>query len=224
LLPVFLVCGVSALALSMPFAARLPYSIQRALSIFQIPVSPEVEMDTRESNEWRMRMWAKVTPEIPQYLLLGKGFGMNIREAVLVTDMVSSQREIDKSAAAQVAQDYHSGPLSVLIPLGIFGVFGLLWFWYAGFRLLLANYRYGDPALASANTLLLALFVTKVLLFVFVFGSFHLDFYQFTGILGLNVALNGGMSAKPSAAPVETSLKPRGNPTILPHTRPVFGR
>ena len=224
LLPVFLVCGLSAFALSLPFASQLPYSMQRALSIFQIPVSPEVEMDTRDSNEWRLRMWAKVTPQIPQYLLLGKGFGMNIRESVMVTDMVMSQREIDKSAAAQVAQDYHNGPLSVLIPLGVFGVIGLLWFWYAGLRLLVVNYRYGDAGLASANTLLLAFFVTKILLFLLVFGSFYLDLYQFTGVLGLSVALNGGMGAKPAEAPVETVPKPRGNPSLLPQTKPAFGR
>jgi hypothetical protein len=223
LLAIFLVTGLTVVAVSLPFATRLPYSFQRALSVFNFPVSPEVELDTRNSNEWRLRMWSNVAPQIPQYLLLGKGFGINIREAVMTQDMVYTRREIDNSMAAQVAQDYHNGPLSVLIPLGIFGLAALLWFWYAGFRLLLANHRYGPPQLQSINTMLLAFFITKILHFVFIFGSLHLDFYQFTGILGLSVALNGGMASR-SAIPVEPEVKPGAIATILPPSRPAFGR
>jgi len=224
LLAVFIVAGMTFAAIAIPFAPQLPYSFQRALSIFQIPVSPEVEMDTHNSNEWRLRMWANVTPQIPQYLLLGKGFGINVQESLMAQDMVMSRRELDNSAAAQVAQDYHSGPLSVLIPLGIFGVLALLWFWYAGFRLLLANHRHGSPELQSINTFLLAFFITKILLFLFVFGSLHLDFYQFAGVLGLSIALNGGMAIKAQSPVVENTLRPKGSPTILPQSRPAYGR
>jgi hypothetical protein len=224
LLLVFLVAGLATFAVLLPFAAQLPYSFQRALSIFQIPVSPEVELDTHNSNEWRLRMWGKVAPQIPHYLLLGKGFGINVRESLLASDMVVSRREIDNSAAAQMAQDYHNGPLSVLIPLGIFGVLALVWFWFAGFRLLLANYRYGTPELQSINTLFLALFITKILHFIFIFGSLHHDFYQFSGILGLSVALNGGMCSKTQPPMVEESHATKGPASLLPHSRTAFRR
>jgi len=224
LLAVFLIAGMALAAASVQFAPHLPYSFQRALSIFNLPVSPQVELDTRNSNEWRLRMWAKVTPQIPQYLLLGKGFGINVRENTMTQEMVFSRREIDSSAAAQVAQDYHNGPLSVLIPLGIFGVFGVLWFWYAGFRLLVANYRYGVPQLQSINTLLLALFVTKVLSFLLIFGSLYQDFAQFAGLLALSTALNGGMAAKAAQPVTHGAFRPRGTPTLVPQARPSFGR
>lgn len=224
LLPLFLVVGLAMTAISLPFAAQLPYALQRALSVFRIPVSPEVELDTRNSNEWRIRMWADVAPQIPRYLLLGKGFGINMRETIMAQDMVYSRRSIDNTAAAQASQDYHNGPLSVLIPLGIFGVIGLVWFWYAGLKLLYANHRYGVPELQNINTLLLSLFITKIFHFVFIFGSLHIDFYQFTGLLGLSVALNGGMGGQPAPAVIEKPVKPRGKPAIVPQAPPLYGR
>jgi hypothetical protein len=223
-LAIFGVTAFTVFTLSLPFATHLPYSFQRALSVFKVPVSPEVEMDTRNSNEWRLRMWAQVTPQIPQYLLLGKGMGINVRETMMAFDDVFTRRAVDNTEAATASQDYHNGPLSVIIPLGIFGVITLVWLWYAGYRLLLANHRYGDPNLQNINTLLLALYLTKIAHFLFIFGSLHLDFYQFTGILALSIALNGGMAKKPAVAPADKSPKPRTTPTILPHAKPAFGR
>jgi hypothetical protein len=223
LMAIFLVGGIFVLAIGIPFATSMPYSFQRAISIFQIPVSPEIELDTRNSNEWRLRMWSNVTPQIPQYLILGKGFGMNVRESNDALDEVMSRRALDNSVAAAVAQDYHNGPLSVLIPLGLFGVAGLCWFWWAGWRMLVANFRYGDPALKNINTLLLALFVTKIINFILIFGSLHQDFYFFTGILALSVALNGGMASAPVAEVVEKISKTKSNPAILPQSKPALG-
>jgi hypothetical protein len=199
LLAIFMVAGVTLTAISIPFAARLPYAMQRALSVFYIPVSPEVTIDTQTSNEWRVRMWQQVLPQVSEYWLLGKGYGLNVRDTILAHDMLASGRALERTVVAQTVQDYHNGPLSVVIPLGVFGALALLWFWYGGFRLLVANYRYGDPALQTINSFLLALFLAKLIHFVVIFGSLYQDFCQFAGLLALSAAFNGGMATKAAA-------------------------
>ena len=89
------------------------------------------------------------------------------------------------------AGDYHNGPLSVLMPFGLFGMVALLWFFYRGTGLLRHYYRFGDPALARINAFLFALFLARVLSFLIVSGSIYSDMFSFTGLLGLAVSLNG---------------------------------
>jgi hypothetical protein len=222
LLPLVLIGLVTGFALSLPFSTKLPYSFQRALSILGMPVSAEVEFDTRTSNEWRLRMWKQVWPQWQEYLIRGKGYGLNVRDSLSVQDQVLSHRSLDNTEAAQLAQEYHSGPLSVMIPLGIWGVVTVIWFWFAGFRLLLANYRHGPPELKTINTMLLAFFIAKVFHFLFVFGSLNWDFYAFTGIVGFSVALNGGL-ARRAVAPAVQPVSGRKRPAmVLPHAKPAF--
>jgi len=98
------------------------------------------------------------------------------------------------------AGNYHSGPLSLIIPLGIFGSLAFVWFLYAATKVLIRNWRNGDPALKSINTFLLGIFIVRIFFFIFVFGAIAQDLAVFAGIVGLGVSLNAG-----SAAP-ETSL------------------
>lgn len=222
LLPLMLIGMVTLFALSLPFSTRLPYSFQRALSILGMPVSAEVEFDTSNSNEWRVRMWKRVIPQIPEYLILGKGYGMNVRDSMTTQDLVFSHRT-DNTESAQLASDYHSGPLSVIIPLGIFGALTVIWFWLAGFRLLLANYRHGAPELKTINTMLLAFFVAKIFHFLLVFGALQLDLYVFTGTVAFGVALNGGVAKRAVAPAAQPVPGPRRPAMVLPHTKPAFG-
>jgi choline-glycine betaine transporter len=96
--------------------------------------------------------------------------------------------------------DYHNGPLSVLIPFGIWGVLAFLAFVIAALRLLYLNFRYGEDALRRINTFLLSFFITKIFMFMTVFGAIHLDIAVFAGIVGLSVSLNGGMCQAKRAA------------------------
>src|ERR1051325_3109934 len=93
---------------------------------------------------------------------------------------------------AMYAGDYHNGPLSVVIPFGLYGVVAFLWFLAAALRMLYNNFRFGDPALRQVNALLLALFVARVLFFFCIFGTFFGELFYFTGLAGLSVALNRG--------------------------------
>lgn len=212
MLVVLVMVGILGIGLTLPFIQKLPFTVQRSLSFLPIKVSDEAKLDARESSEWRLRMWQDVIPTIPQYLLIGKGYAIDAREQEMARSIAEMRGDND-AANAKVVQDYHNGPLSLLIPLGIFGVITFLWFLVAGFRLLLNNYRYGDPINARVNRFLLAYFIAKVLFFFLIFGSFPLDLSIFTGLVALSAALNGGMK-QPAVAPAKPN--PAYQPFRLP--------
>jgi hypothetical protein len=225
LFPVFIVSFALVLTISFSFADRMPRSIQRALSIFPVSIDPVVRADAEGSWEWRVKIWKAVLPQVPEYLLLGKGLGLTPQDyafsAETYTGAMTESSE-DQSWAA-LAGDYHSGPLSVIIPFGIWGVGVIIWLFIAGWRVVYRNYRYGDPALRTTNTLLFAAFITKIVVFIFLVGGFYGDLQAFAGILGLSVCLNGGV-AQPSAAPATEPVQARGFAGVTSRPLPAFGR
>jgi hypothetical protein len=108
-----------------------------------------------------------------------------------------------QASGAVVAGDYHNGPLSVLIPFGIFGFIGFVWVLTAGGRLLYYYHRFGNPELQRLNTFLLAAFFAKLVFFVLVFGSLKSDFFTFLGLIGFAVSFNGApqTAAEPEITP-----------------------
>jgi len=184
-----LACG-GALAL---FAERLPLSFQRSLAVLPfIHLDPVAEMDAQASTGWRLQMWQEVMPEIPQYLLVGKGYAFSATE----------QAEMGRAnlESVELVGDYHNGPLSVLLPFGMFGAIAFIWLMVAAIRVLYHNYRFGDPAYQNINAFLFAYFIAKVIFFFTAAGSLHGDLPMFLGLLGLSISLNGGV-AKPAVAP-----------------------
>jgi hypothetical protein len=189
----------------VPTANRLPLSIQRALSVLPINVNPIARYDAAASSEWRIQMWRILLPEVPRHLWLGKGLGISRGELDLVSEltrrgMVSSQE------ISMLAGDYHNGPLSVIIPFGIWGLIAFIWFLIASIRALYANYCYGEERLKKVNTFLLAYFIARALIFMIVFGGFYSDLAIFAGIIGLSISLNSGIR-RPVTVPVIQEAK-----------------
>jgi hypothetical protein len=194
-----LLATILGAAIIVPLATKLPLSIQRTLSILPIEVDYRARESAQGSSEWRLKMWETLLPEIPEYFWFGKGLAIEGRELV----MVNEQAQGDSAAGAErakLAGDYHNGPLTVLIPFGIWGALGWLWFLAAGFRALYLNYRYGDESLKTINTFLLAYFLARVIHYMLIFGNFYSDIAIFAGIVGLGVSLNGGI-CQPARAP-----------------------
>lgn len=188
LLPILAVLVLVPLA---PFAYRLPSGLQRTLSVVpMINVSQEARLSAEASSEWRIQMWKQLLPQIPQYLWLGKGFEANTLDYVSVA---SESQSGDTTEAATMVGDYHNGPLSVIIPFGIWGVIGWLWFLLAVFRALYLNYRNGDARLKIFNTSMLAAFLAKTIFFFTVFGAFQNDIAKFVGLVALSITINGGI-------------------------------
>jgi O-antigen ligase len=211
LLPLFLFIGVSAAAVLIPLSDKLPFSMQRSLSWLPLKVDPLVKESAENSSEWRIQMWRDVAVEIPRYLLLGKGYSINAAEfnAARIDERASNGQE-----GAEMAGDYHNGPLSVIIPFGIFGVLGFLWFLIAGARVLYRNYRFGPPEYVRLNRLLYAYYLSNIIMFFFVFGALSSGLFLFTGLVGLSVSLNAGAAKKPIVIP-------QPKPSSQPRYRPI---
>lgn len=195
-LPAVILVGIFAAAVVVPTASKLPVTVQRALSFLPLDIDPAVRLDAQYSNEWRLQMWQNILPSVPKYLLLGKGYAINPAELERARYGSGGQTAL----GAMIAGDYHNGPLTLLVPLGVWGAMAFLWFLIAALRVLWFNYRYGDPALHRINTFLLAYFVVRTLFYFFVFGSFATELYHFTGAVALSISLNGGVR-QPVAAP-----------------------
>ena len=212
---VFLLGGALAGALLVPFAGHLPKVMQRSLAFLPFAnVNSEVRMDAEGSSEWRLAIWRGLLPQIPQYLLLGKGYSFTEADweymgggAYAGQANAAAQLDATQQALA-LSSDFHSGPLSTLIGFGIWGAIGMIWLMAATLRLLYRNYRYGDPELKTINAFLLANCFTTIILFLFVMGAFQNDIGNFAKFAGLSVALNWGVR-QPQSKPIAVQrIKP----------------
>jgi O-antigen ligase len=195
LLLVLLVGSILIAGVVLPFVQRFPSSIQRALAFLPVPIDPVVRQDAEASSNWRVELWKSILPQVPEYFWLGKGYVFTKQDYDYAINQYTgyilpfSQEE----SWAALAGDYHNGPLSVIIPFGVWGAAAFLWFLAAGWRVVYLNYRYGDPNLRIINSFLLAGFITRILIFMFIFGAFDGDMHFFVGYLGFSVCLNGGV-------------------------------
>lgn len=196
-----LAMGVVAALCILPFVSHLPLPVQRSLSFLPVPVHPSVRVDTQSSTEWRVAMWQEVLPQVPRSLVVGRGYALDPNEMDL--GFKSHMRGIGRQwDLAALTGDFHNGFLSLIIPLGGLGVIAFIWLLYAGGRVLYQNYRFGLPELQVANRFILAYFFVRLVYFLLVFGSFYQDLCVFTGLIGLSLSLNGGVSS-PAPAPPE---------------------
>jgi hypothetical protein len=217
-LPAFAAGIVLLSAAIIPFGDKLPMPMQRAISVLPwVEVSPVAQWDAKASTEWRLAIWNELIPQVPDYLFLGKGFGISVNDMTL-TQELSQSSSVKSAELASLAGDYHNGPLSVLIPFGIWGAAGFLWFLFASWRALLNNYRYGDAELRNVNALLLSLFCARVILFMGVFGGFYGDLAHFVGLIALSISINGGVKRPllaPSPSEVRVQVRMSASPAVL---------
>jgi hypothetical protein len=215
-------CGTAALMVG--FAPHLPKQVQRCMTFLPVEVDPIVRVDADYSTRWRLDMWKAVLPEVPRCLLLGKGYAIDRSDLDLSVDPnLAHANQAGNYYAAMISSDFHNGPLSLLLPLGLWGFLAFAWLGGAGLRVLHRNFRYGDPALKTINTYLLAAFSTQLVMFYFVYGSFHTQLAEFLGLLGLSVALNGG-ACKPAAATKAEDEPPSPLVPVMPRSRSLLGR
>jgi O-antigen ligase len=180
------------------FASHLPLTFQRSLAFVPfLQIDPIVKMDAQSSTEWRLQLWRDVAPQIPQYLLVGKGYSFSGTE--------HQQLGWETLEGFELVGDYHNGPLSVILPFGIFGSIAFVWLMVAGIRVIYQNYHFGDPDHHTINTFLFAYFVVKAIFFFTIFGSLHSDLPMFLGMLGLSISINGGV-AKPEVVPQQSAI------------------
>ena len=181
-------CGVAA------FSDKLPLSVQRSLSFLPIRIDPTARTDAQGTVEWRLQIWRVVVPEIPRYLLLGKGFTYSGTDYYLTEEAIRRGIYVqDVYEGALIAGDYHQGVLTILMPFGIWGMIGFVWSCWASLRVLYLNHRHGEERLKLVNTFLISNFVARLIFYVFFYGQFEQDFPIFVGIIAASISLNGGV-------------------------------
>jgi hypothetical protein len=173
-------------------AERLPLSIQRSISFLPIPVDERALTEAEGTKQWRIDMWKAASLQIPRYFWLGRGLSIDAESYRIAAMTSQGVKDFDQQGIL-TSSDFHNGPLTILIPFGIWGMLAWLWFLAASIRALYLNHLYGDPDLQKLNTFLLAFFIGRVIFQFTVFGNFYTDIPAFTGLLGLGIALNGGI-------------------------------
>lgn len=200
--------GLLGCGLLAGFSERFPLPVQRALSFLPIKVDAVTKEMADYSVQWRVEMWKAVLPDVPKYLLKGKGYTYSADD-LFMAHMEGTRTGAVSFDAAALAGAYHNGPLSVVIPFGIYGAIAFLWLMVAGARFLYTVYRDGALELRGINAFLFALFLARVMVFLFIFGNLYTELYYFTGILGFSVALNIA-GQRQSVGPEQTGLRDEG--------------
>lgn len=219
--PFFVLAGIVGIALLIPFANKLPWTFQRALAFTPLKIDPWARRNAEDTMDWRLTIWKETLTEVPKYLLLGKGYALS--RADLAVASSEAFQKVNSEDTSEIVQNFHSGPLSVVIPFGVWGCIALLWFWAASLRALYSNYCHGPPEYRIVNAFLLSCFIARILLYLVIFGGLYGDMAYFTSLVGLSISLNGGIRrAAPATAPV---LNRRGDaPPNRPRFQPFYTR
>jgi hypothetical protein len=226
LLPFVAIFALAIAGIVIPLGSKLPFTFQRALA-FLPPSVVHLRNDARQSAndswEWRVTMWTALEREIPKHLLLGKGYAISPEDyssEMGVGAAVGNSADPAQQALA-LSSDYHNGPLSVILPFGIWGVIAFLWFVAGSVWVMYRNYRYGASELQTLNAFLFAMYLWSVISFYG--GSLATNMNVFTGVLGLSVAINRGVCRKraepPKNVPFSKPLSLRG---LRPASAPRF--
>jgi hypothetical protein len=212
-LVLFTVALILGAIILLPMATRLPLSVQRCLTLLPLDLDRAAIEAARASTDWRIEMWRSIIPDIPNYFWLGKGYAIDPKD-IYFSQMHISLKYIAPFEAALVAGDYHSGPLTLIIPFGIWGVLAFIWFCFSSLRVLWLNFKYGDPEIKNINTFLLVAFWAQLAYYLFVFGAFYMDLAKFVGLVGLSICINHGVASRAGAP----ALVPK--PSIVPPSTP----
>lgn len=202
---------VIAAAGLLPFAGRLPLAVQRCLTILPMDLGLDAAAvaNARGSMDWRFEMWRAIVPDVPKYLWLGKGYALDPKD-LYFSQLQISRRYDAHYEGSMVAGDYHNGPLTLIIPFGIWGVLAFSAFIIASIRVLWRNYKYGDPEMVIINRFNLVTFIAHLIFFLAVFGAFYNDIARFVGFVALSITLNRGVaSPAPAVATVAEEVEPQ---------------
>jgi hypothetical protein len=199
LAPLLILMVMGAVAL-VPLASHLPFTFQRALAFLPLELDSEARASADASTGWRFNMWtALLQEEVPQHLLLGKGYAFSSEEYGEMMNngaMATAEGTFDAGQnGLALAGDYHNGMLSLVIPFGIWGVLAFLWYAVAGLWVMYRNMRYGREELRTINNVLFIVFLNEFVSYVSCFGGLAIsgDMAFLNGMLGMSVALNNGV-------------------------------
>jgi hypothetical protein len=191
--------GAACVIFLAAFSETLPLAAQRAISFLPVRVDPVAAMDAENSLKWRLEMWRVVIQEVPEHLWFGKGYALDPTDIYLAEESVKRGFQKDYEMFVR-AGDYHSGPLSVLVPFGIVGTVLFILFLIAAARALYRNFKSGEPGVKNINVTLFSYFVAHLIYFALFFGGIETDLWLFASTVGISLAVNGGVAGSEKPA------------------------
>jgi len=176
-----MVAGMLGIVLIIPFASHLPYTFQRTLAFLPLNLSTEAEEAAKASSEWRVKIVGSAAAANTTTSAAGRR--LRHHDGRLSNDGVGTAgttgtafQTVDPSQQGlALSHDFHNGPLSVVLPFGIWGVIAFLWFMSAGFPVMYRNFRHGNPALRTINTFMWVHYIYLCFAFLIFGGSFAMD-------------------------------------------------
>jgi len=198
-----LAMGVAYLFL-LVFVNRLPFSYQRALSwVPFLSVSFDAKMNAASTTGWRYEMWIMMFKEIPQYLLVGKGFAFSSKDVMNV--MVGS---VDEFSAIMATRNYHNALLGTIMDLGLPGLFVALGLIASVITLELKRSRapWNNRQLQHYHRVFFAGFIAQVIVYYILAGGMgtYTTFFVWVVVMEGLARADAGLEAKP-AGPVNPS-------------------
>lgn len=195
-----IIFSLACLGATIPLASKLPFTFQRTLAFLPqgwLHLSSDARADAQGSLDWRVDMWKALLPQVPKHLLLGKGYAITMEDWAAISEQQAFHTVDASEDALALSSDYHNGPLSVILPFGIWGAMAFAWFLAASVWVMYRNYCYGNPELKTLNTFLFTVYVIATVDFLFLFGGLANGMGGFAGILGLSVCINRGVCRSP---------------------------
>lgn len=171
------IIGLVGLLILYQVSDSLPRSMQRALSWLPGITISQVAAESAEGTvSWRLDLWHEAAKDIPQYFLLGKGFGFNGTEMTRI--MMSDPNSI---YWALVSGAYHNGYLSLLLLFGIGGLVLGLWILVAVVwrHWKLVRARWNNPSLQRAHQAFFAFSAMSLIVYLTIYGDVASVFPQF---------------------------------------------
>ncbi len=112
--------GVGVLLILIPNMERLPFAMQRVLSMIPgVRVSSIASIQASQTVEWRRLLWRLAWADIGRYLLIGKGYAYDYGAFIAMS--LTQFSEADQVRAYLLTGDLHQGTLDLLYNLGIPG-------------------------------------------------------------------------------------------------------
>lgn len=176
----YAVAGTLLLASIFAFADALPRSAQRALCFIPgLSVPADIAANAESSSNMRFVMWKDYClPNVPNYLLIGRGLARDIQDYAWLQGNWYGSLEF-----FYYMGNYHSGPFSLLLDHGLFGTFTFVMFFILiatdAWRTLRRHSHDASALYAKYYAYLTILMTWKILEFIFVFGDVR------TGLLSL---------------------------------------
>ena len=169
--------AVFLMLLAIPLVNYLPYSVQRSLAwIPFLEIDPIARQSAAGTAHWRLQVWANALHEIPNYLLLGKGYAYDGSLAAALLTMRASEVLIEWP---KIMVAYHNGPLSLVIGMGLFGLIGgigLLVATNLRHLVLMTRGEWHDPILRRLHHVVYILFFLHTLSFLLIYGDVPVSF------------------------------------------------